>query len=516
MQADTQSVPCSIERYEVLGCLALGGMAEILLGRLRGPRGFARVVVIKRVLKHLCSSPAFVDMFLDEARIVAQIRHPNVVQVHELGQDGQDLFLVMEYLEGESVGGIARRMTALNRCVSPDAAAAIIADACAGLHAAHELTDDGGEPQHLVHRDVSPQNIFVTYDGAVKLIDFGIAKAAHRIAKTEVGVIKGKSAYMSPEQCMGAPIDRRSDIFSLGVVMFELCTGHRLFARDNDLLTFKAICEDAIPSIRDIRPDFPARLEAVCRKALARRAEDRYPTARAFRGELVNALRDLGADGFAQEQLGALMLDLFADRRSQKNDMLASAREGSAVLTIPDAETDAAVSLPIAPKRDVGGAVQSPQRRRGVALGIVAAAVAVGAYALVGPGRQHQSKARPALATNMPNVPSLAELSQPSSQPAEVVDEVATVRFSTIPPGAQVIVEGNVRGTTPITIELERRAAALPVELVLSGHLPRKLVFTPDSDKEVLVTLHPDLRPRRQNPSAASDSDGFRRFDRKR
>ena len=170
-----------VGRYEVAGRLATGGMAEILLGRLVGPSGFERPLVIKRILPHLAEQQSFVSMFLDEARLAAQIRHPNVVSVSELGQEGDDLYLVMEYLEGENAAGLIRRSMVTGKNTDFALCAYIVAEACAGLHAAHELTDPDGNPLRLVHRDVSPQNIFVTYGGAVKVLDFGIAKAADRI-----------------------------------------------------------------------------------------------------------------------------------------------------------------------------------------------------------------------------------------------------------------------------------------------------------------------------------------------
>ncbi len=183
-------------------------------------------------------------MFVDEARIVAGIRHPNVVAVQELAHEGDELFLVMEYLEGESVGGVARRLVTRGESLRRSLAAFVIAEACAGLHAAHELVDDEGLPRDLVHRDVSPQNVFVTYSGQVKVLDFGVAKAANRNTQTEAGQVKGKFAYMSPEQCLGKPLDRRSDIFGLGIVLWELSTGRRLFKRGSEHLTFKAKGEE--------------------------------------------------------------------------------------------------------------------------------------------------------------------------------------------------------------------------------------------------------------------------------
>src|SRR5262249_34122249 len=187
-----RGLPLRIGRYEIVAELASGGMAEILLARLVGPSGFERPVVLKRILPHLAREPEFVHMFLDEARIVAGITHPNVVQVQELGKDGNELFLAMEYLEGETLWGLMRRLAVRGERLDTPLAVRVIVQACAGLHAAHELVDADGHPVNLVHRDVSPQNLFITYAGQVKLLDFGIAKAADRITRTETGVLKGK------------------------------------------------------------------------------------------------------------------------------------------------------------------------------------------------------------------------------------------------------------------------------------------------------------------------------------
>src|SRR5579859_5578064 len=217
MTATSAQIPRRIGRYDVVGLLAIGGMAEVFLGRIQGPNGFQRPVVIKRILPHLSRQKPFVDMFVDEARIVARLHHPNIVQVFEHGCCDGELFLAMEYLEGESLAGVLRRAKVRGTRIAYEVAAHIVAGACAGLHAAHELADPDGVPCELVHRDVSPQNILVTYGGHVKVLDFGVAKVRDRAAaRTEAGQLKGKFAYMAPEQTDNRPIDRRADIFSIG------------------------------------------------------------------------------------------------------------------------------------------------------------------------------------------------------------------------------------------------------------------------------------------------------------
>ncbi len=276
-----------VGRYEIVGKLATGGMAEVFLARLRGPLGFERSVAIKRILPHLALLPRFSRMFVEEANVVARLSHPNVVHVFELCSEGGELFQVMEYLEGHSVASLLTQ--ALDRAspVPVPIAATIIAQACAGVHAAHELRDARGNALNLVHRDLSPSNLFLTRDGHVKVLDFGVAKIKDGLLRTETGRVKGKGPYMSPEQALAQPLDRTSDVFSLGVVLFELCTATRLFQRENDLLTFRALCDEEIPSVGRFLPNAPAALESILARALSRSPARRFATAHALRRALL-------------------------------------------------------------------------------------------------------------------------------------------------------------------------------------------------------------------------------------
>jgi eukaryotic-like serine/threonine-protein kinase len=218
-------------KYDLLALLATGGMAEIWLARVSGMAGFEKLVVIKRLLDKLAIDSDYVEMFLDEARINARLTHSNIVQVLELGQVEGKYFMAMEFVPGLSVSQVGKRATKQLGTVPQEVACGIIAQACSGLHYAHEKTMPDGSPLNIVHRDVSPQNLIVTYEGLVKVLDFGIAKADHRQSQTRTGLVKGKFSYMSPEQCLGQGLDRRSDVFALGIVLFELCTARRLFKR---------------------------------------------------------------------------------------------------------------------------------------------------------------------------------------------------------------------------------------------------------------------------------------------
>jgi serine/threonine protein kinase len=333
-------------RYEILGHLAEGGMAEIQLARLVGPMGFEQLVVLKRILPHL-RTKQFVDMFADEANIVAAIRHQNVVRVHELGREGDELYMVLEYLEGESAGSLLRRASVREKTLSPRLAAHIVAEACAGLHAAHELVDDSGVSRGLVHRDVSPHNLFLTYDGGVKVLDFGIAKARHRHTETEAGLLKGKFAYMSPEQCYGKPLDRRSDVFSAGIVLYELSTGRRLFQRASDLETLKAVTEESLIPPSRLLEGYPPELETIVMGALARKKNARPSTAAELRRLLSAFVAAQSSSKLPEEELAELMRELFAERIVEKKELLRRAKSGSDVTHVPRAEVDEAVELPL-------------------------------------------------------------------------------------------------------------------------------------------------------------------------
>ena len=281
-------------RYEVLKHLADGGMAEVLIARSQGIEGFTRHVVIKRILGDNAKNAHFVKMFVDEARLAAAIHHQNVVQVHDIGSDGGEYFFTMEYVHGEDLRKILFHAAQAKTRVPLEHVITIISAAAAGLHHAHELRAPDRKPLGIVHRDVSPANILVGYDGGVKVADFGIAKAAVRTTETLSGVLKGKVAYMSPEQCLGATMDRRSDIFGLGIVLYELATVRRLFKGTNDFITMSMISGAPIPLPSTKWPEIPPALETIIMKALARDPADRYQTASEMRAALEQFAKQAG------------------------------------------------------------------------------------------------------------------------------------------------------------------------------------------------------------------------------
>ena len=314
------ALPARLGRYDILGSLARGGMAELFVARLAGIEGFAKRVVVKRVLPGLARDREFVDMFLEEARLAATLDHRNIVQVHDIGHDAEGHFFAMELLHGSDVAQILRVMSERGTGLPLAFALEIARGACAGLHHAHERVGPTGAPLGLVHRDVSPQNLFVTFDGAVKLLDFGIAKAVQRISNhyTRSGTLRGKLPYMSPEQCRGEVLDRRSDIFSLSVVLWEMSVGARLYGAggEGDFDILKAIVDQEAPPPSSRRPDYPPELERIVLRGLRRDRAARYQTADELAADL-EAFTRARSLWVSPRELVALMADTFADRAAE-------------------------------------------------------------------------------------------------------------------------------------------------------------------------------------------------------
>ena len=523
--------PQRIGRYQVVGYLAAGGMAEILLCKLLGPGGFERPVVVKRVLPHLARQQEFRDMFLDEARIQARIQHPNVVHVDELGEEGSELYMVMEFLAGESLAGLGKRLQKAEERLPQEVAVHIVAEALAGLHAAHELAHDDGHSLGLVHRDVSPQNVFVTYDGMVKVLDFGIAKFLDRSVETSTGHLKGKFAYMSPEQCRNEPLDRRSDLFSAAIVLWELLSGTRLFQRGNEMLVWKAIVEDEIPTPSSWLPEgaspIAPELEALVMRALSRHPSERPVSAGEFRRELLAVQREIDPKGTAPERLVAIMARVFGDRIAEKRELLRRVRVGDVVTNIPSAEIDIDVRVEetqLAVSADAPRA--TPMRARipiAVAMIMLFLVVATGTLAL-GVGHTPTAPAGEPGPSRDPAPPSVVPpviAPEPEARaPADATPTEVSVQIESTPAGAQVLdADGLVLGETPCTLALPRGAEPLSLHVTLSGYQEHVETLTPDMNQRLSFTLGRERRPTRggrpHTPAPADEHQApeFFRFD---
>jgi serine/threonine-protein kinase len=328
--------PERVGRYEILLPIASGGMATVYLARMQGPHGFEREVALKLVHAHLREDPFFSRELLDEANLAAKIRHPNVVPVLEAGEDRFGVFLVMEYVEGDTLAGITRRGGPL----PPHIAARILTDALAGLHAAHELTDGHGTPLGLVHRDFSPQNVLIGTDGMTRLADFGVAKAASRVGHTATGVMKGKVAYMSPEQAQGQALDRRCDVWAAGVVAWEVVAGRKLYSREDEMVTLWKVMSGSPPRLGQVAAGIAPELEEAVAIALDRRVEARHQTAASFRAALAAAFRS-GAGIADTDEVAAYTANLLTPqlttRRSRVAEVLALRERQRSAAPSPEA-----------------------------------------------------------------------------------------------------------------------------------------------------------------------------------
>ena len=309
--------------------LAAGGMASVFLARRDSEYGMGRMLAVKLIHRHLANDREFIEMFMDEAELASQIRHPNVCAVLDYDLHQDESYLVMEYLIGESLMSIAKRIERAKE-LDPDRLAScvarMLADACEGLHAAHELTDAEGEPLHVVHRDVSLENVFVTYDGIAKVMDFGVAAAAHKRHRTLTGVVKGKFASVAPECLKGHKPDRRVDVWGIGVIAWELLTGRRLFRRETDVDTLCAVSEAPIQPPSEFRPGLPSALDDIVLRALARDPEQRYATARELGRDLA---RFCARDGevVTSADVAEWMGELFPGGRERKQQIVALAAQ---------------------------------------------------------------------------------------------------------------------------------------------------------------------------------------------
>jgi eukaryotic-like serine/threonine-protein kinase len=319
-------------KYQLIAEIARGGMGVVYLAMVQGPGGFNKLVVVKELKPELVEEPAFLTMFLDEARLAARLSHPNIVQTNEVGNDGDRYFMAMDYLDGRGLDQIRRRSKSAGFGLSVPMQIRVICDMLAGLDYAHKLTDFDGTPLNIVHRDVSPQNVFVTFDGQVKLLDFGIAKAANSMHETHAGVVKGKVSYMSPEQGRGWKVDARADVFSAGVMLWEALTGKRMREGRNDQEKLWALVSSDVARASSIKPWVPPVLDDICARAMAWNRDERYPSAGAMQHDLESYLTTTGTSVSARE-VGVCVTELFRDDRTSTNAVIeayvARARRGA-------------------------------------------------------------------------------------------------------------------------------------------------------------------------------------------
>jgi len=480
-------------KYVLVRKLAEGGMAEIFLAKQVGPEGFERNVVIKRMHPQLSSSPEFVQMFLDEARLAARLSHPNIVAINDLGHTDGHHFIAMEYLSGEDLSAVIRQSRVAGTAIPLQVVVRAFIDACEGLQCAHDSQIDG-RPLGIVHRDISPSNLFVTYGGVTKVLDFGIAKAASHAAQTAAGVVKGKFVYMSPEQAQNGLVDRRTDIWALGASLFEAVTHYRLFQRDNELAIVKALCIEPVPRASAVRPDLPEALDAIIARALDRDLAQRYPTCADLRGDLETFAASLpplvgGVGGYLSTLFGPehirerSTVPTLASLRRDAGGVAPSAPVGPLVTEIGqlDGHQAATQLSPVAPARRFSGIARVAAVIALVGLGVVGGLILRRAGVPAAPVAVAIDAAPPPAPTMPAAAPPSATATPPPLPPTPVAP-VAVAPAAPARPAAQPRVVGSLSAR-----EVQQRIAARHAKILACFQAGRSSLT--QKEGKVLITF---------------------------
>jgi serine/threonine-protein kinase len=498
----------SFGKYTILAALGEGATAQVYLASVHGPGGFNKLFVVKVLRPSVKDDEQFRKMFMSEARLAARLNHPNVVQTNDVSSDGDDYFMTMEYLEGQTLFSILKRVGREGSAFPLRFHLRVLSDVLAGLDYAHRLEDFDGVPLKIVHRDVSPQNLIVTYEGNVKVLDFGIAKAADNVERTEAGVMKGKIRYMSPEQIFASSdIDCRSDIYSMGVMLWEALTGHRLRSGPSEVNILNAIIKEDVISPRTVNPNVDPELEGITLKALARNRSARYATAADMQNDLDRAIERLGLR-VSSRDLGSYVSNLFATERSAIRKVVETQMTSPSVSVpwipalSPTSEGHLMVSGPtlqpvdFRPPADASVAVAHGARgiRRDprVAVGVTGVAVVlVLAFAF------HHRKAVIGSAgpSVSPAAPLLAESSATPAQPSALVAASAgpmsthSLTVTVTPSFARISVDGTLVSGNPHTFVLPADSASHALHAEAPGYIPKDQAITLNRDSQLTWSL---------------------------
>lgn len=477
----------NVGRYRVIAELGRGGMARVLLTVSAGPGGFEKLLVVKKLRDELLDDPEFLTMFLDEARIAARLNHPNVVHTYEVGAEGGVYYIAMDYLEGQPLSAILKKVG--RQSVPLDVHVRILADMLAGLDYAHKLTDFDGTPLHVVHRDVSPQNVFVTYDGQVKLVDFGIAKAAVASSRTKQGVLKGKAAYIAPEQARAEQVDARADIFAAGVMLFEAIAGRRFAQASNEIALIAARIQGLEPRISDAVPDAPEALARICDRAMAHDRDERFASAAEMR-EALEAWLEAQPARAGQRELAAFVAGAFIEDREklrakidEQLKRLRSGERGSMTLLqldvgaegTPSRESEVMVQTSAATVQLTPAAAKPAGRSWVPALALASVVVIGGAVVL----------AQRSLSSPGGGDPGAASAPAPAAGSVDVV-----LRYS--PGNAEVTLDGARVEGNPFRGRFPRDGSVHHVEVRAQGFRAERRVLSFERDHELTIDLARD------------------------
>lgn len=509
-------------KYTLLAKLGQGGMADVFLSVSRGPGGFNKLVVIKRLKPDVGEDPEFRTMFHDEGRLAARLNHANIVQANEVGEIEGHPYLAMEYLDGQPLNRVVPRVT--KSAMRPlDEYLRIVCDALAGLHYAHELCDFDGTPLSVVHRDVSPHNIFVTYDGQVKVVDFGIAKAATRSQHTSTGVVKGKISYMAPEQALCAPVDRRADVFSVGLILWELVSGKRFWGDLSEVQILKKMAFGDVPTLKEAWPEVPEEIDRICAKAIAMVPADRYATAAEFREDLERYIASQARRATAAD-VGKLVADLFQDRREEVRgviqDRLAklkvsdggSEREVPLIDMHPDAtlppdrQARSARSARLVPSddepRSTSGIISTEPTKIGPAniptkSGLPTVAIAVGALVVV---------AALVLGLRMGGESSPSETAPDKPATTAEARALISVEIAVEPAEAVIYVDDTRVGQNPFRAKFPSDGTGHKLRVEAPGYVPHSELLVFSGDLSRTIRLVKDVAPESTGTPASSAS----------
>lgn len=507
VSANTSRMPTSIGRYEIVCKLGVGGMADVYLAHQPGPFSASKLVVIKQMRPGVLTDEQLIHMFADESRIAVRLNHPNVVHTYEVVAEQDDYYLTLEFLDGKSLHQVLARVT--RERVPLDLHVWMLTQVLAGLQYAHELTDFDGSPLGIVHRDVSPSNVFVTYGGEVKLLDFGIAKSAAAIASTRDGIIKGKLGYAAPEQCLSETVDGRTDVFAVGVMLWEAIARRKRAFSDTDAGTYQARVEGTEPTIDKICPDAAAELIAACNKALARAPAERYPSAVEFRQALEQYLRSRGFES-GNDRLRAFMDEHFhqdcAEMRQRIEEHLGNTRSPASAFRVGIADPNVEVPPPTARSgtaafvqaSNVPGALPSPAwYRRPAVWAMAAATLALAAWSQrsrfpLAP--TDESKSHAAIKSQI-----LAAAPASSAPATPLPTGQVTVSLLAKPAAAAMFLDGR-RISNPYRAAHGRDALQHHLTVSLTGcqSVEQELAFTGDLDRTFELT--PQATPRHAKP----------------
>ena len=538
-------------KYRFIAALGHGGMADVYLAVAIGPAGFNKLLVIKRLRQSLEGEPEVRAMFLDEARLAARLNHRNVVQTNEVGVVDEQYFIAMEYLDGQPLNRIFTRARQDKRAVPLGIALHIFCDVLAGLQYAHDLADYNGSPLHVVHRDISPQNVFVTYDGQTKIVDFGIAKATRRMVETAAGVIKGKVSYMAPEQAFSpsSDVDRRADVFSVGVMLWEAIAGKRLWHGLGDPEIIGNMLKD-VPRVRDAVPDVLPELAVISERALARDRDLRYASASELRTALLPCIEKLGPKVTAEE-VGAYVRAVFAEQRAELRGVID--RQLAALDDAPDPrreflgrstplpeirnsmppESESLLPTPSARMstgRPPGSGTPIPSEGRNstflgavlggesqrplaappsrtpffAALGVAFLATAAATWLFA--AQKHAARpAEPITSSEAPSSPAPAPTTidrAPSTPPEGTTDSAYLhARMTASPPDARILVDGAALPSNPFEGKFLKDGAVHRIQFEAGGFLPQSRLAVFDKDLTLDIALLP--RPKASVDGAA-------------